>query len=139
MIGIRVQVDNQSGVNSIDRRETETRMGGSMPAKYTEATQITETFCPGNGTRYELSLLFNHESKTYLFCWVNAPGHGRAMVLQSDGLLHYSYLGEKLNHRGDADLAALLVWIRKVTERQCGFPPDFDIRTGLYSPGPTVH
>ena len=110
-----------------------------MPAKYTEATHIAESYCPGNGTRYDLSLIFNHDTRTYLFCWVNAPRHGRSMVLQADGFLHYSYLGEKLNHRNDADLAALMVWIRGVTERECGFPPNFDDKTGLYSPNPTVH
>tara|TARA_R110000787_G_scaffold234276_1_gene341135 strand:+ start:290 stop:475 length:186 start_codon:yes stop_codon:yes gene_type:complete len=61
------------------------------------------------------------------------------MVLQAVGLLHYSYLGEKLNYRNNADLAVLMVWIRRVTERECGFPPDFDNITGLYSPNPTVH
>jgi hypothetical protein len=110
-----------------------------MPAKYTEATHITESYCPGNGTRYDLSLVFNHKTRTYLFCWVNAPGCGRSMVLQADGFLHYRYVGEKLNYRNDADLAALMVWIRSVTERECGFPPDFDSTTGLYSPNPIVH
>jgi hypothetical protein len=110
-----------------------------MPVKYYHATYITESFCPGNGTQYDLSLIYNQETKKYLFSWTNAPNHGRSIVLQPDGYLHYTYLGSKLNHDNHADLSAMLVWIRNVTERECGFPPDFDEKTGLYNPALLIH
>ena len=123
----------------VNRFDTANHYGGAMVAKYSKSTHISESFQPGNGTKYDLCMIYNHESRSYVFCWLNAPSCGRATVLRPDGILHHTYLKEKLSHSNHADIAALLLWIERVTGREIIMPDGFDRGTGLYIVEPLVH
>ena len=70
----------------------------------------TDSWCPGNATRYELTLIRGPG----IFCWTNAPGGGgRAITLAppDDIEIDATYLGEKFRCDRTADMAALLAWL----------------------------
>ena len=86
---------------------------------------------PGNGTRY-LCYLGQAENDNWVLVWLHHGGSaGKAFVFDSNaGLLHYSYLMEKLGVN-EADAAALMTLISRVTGRLCALPLGFGIN-GCY-------
>lgn len=95
---------------------------------------VRDTHCPGNGTKYELMLVDVQHS--WVLCWLNkwAPSSGGTMMVsKGSNLLHYSYLQEKLHTRSNADSAAILAWVHKVTDGKIDVcvPEGFDKQSGL--------
>jgi len=94
----------------------------------------SESFCPGNGTRYDLLLV--ELDQFYVLCWLNKDGanSGKTMKLtKGTNFLHHSYMQEKLNVRSDADIAAVLVWVNRITDGKLDIevPHGFDGQSGL--------
>ena len=78
--------------------------------------KYTTNYEPGNGTRYEFTLLelpspaWPHGTK--LFNWLNADRKGgRSMVLPPVGL-DQGYMAEKLGGPMSGDLDAICVWLQ---------------------------
>ena len=86
---------------------------------------VTDVWCPGNSTRYEL-FLTRPETGPILFAWLNpGRGPGRTCELFEGNEYDGTYLMEKLGLTSMADAAALLAWLRRA-----GFsvylPPDYN-------------
>ena len=70
-----------------------------------------EAWEPGNGTRYELSLV-PLDRGGWLFAWPNAPGGGRSMrIPRPPAWLNPGYVAEKMGLRMGPDVLALLAWL----------------------------
>ena len=103
-------------------------------AKRTSTQTVTDVWCPGNGTRYEL-VITRPALGDATFVWTNATGHGRAMAVHPDGgEIDAPYLMEKLAINSEADAAALLLWLRKVGYRVF-MPRGYDEQTARYVGG----
>ena len=74
-----------------------------------------DVWCPGNGTRYEVMLV--EEEETYVFVWLNAPQHGRALRIGKHTFLHVAYFGDKLGYHNETDLFALMRWMDTKTPK----------------------
>lgn len=70
---------------------------------------------PGNGTRYQLMLLWAPRDRTVtpLLVWTNGPGGGRSMFVPHSGLA-VSYIAEKLGCNV-ADAEAIALFLRHAT------------------------
>jgi hypothetical protein len=86
---------------------------------------------PGNGTRYPC-YIGQAENRNWVLVWLRDGGAmGKAFVFAPNaGLLHYSYLMEKLEVN-EADAAGLMPLISEVTGRLCALPIGFGIN-GCY-------
>ncbi len=85
---------------------------------------------PGNGSRYSCILTEcpgSNGEPGFLFCWMKRQDSGGNAIWfgRDRGLLHYSYLAEKMEIDLVADAAALLALIRDETGRPVGMPPEF--------------
>lgn len=75
----------------------------------TDSIIVHEDYEPGNATRYDLLLV--KRPRRYIFAWLNAPSHGRAMSINPDSVVHWSYMAEKFGYDNKADLRPLLAWL----------------------------
>ena len=75
-------------------------------------TAVTlDVYEPGNGTRYDLTLVPLANGQRML-CWPNGPQGGCCVVLQPDGYFSRGYLAPKLGLDYDSrDLTAILSWL----------------------------
>jgi|3_EtaG_2_1085321.scaffolds.fasta_scaffold07647_6 hypothetical protein len=100
------------------------------PTERTSKTRVSDhgrterhIYEPGNGTRYVIDVTL----------WSSGPAtisldnfNTRAVTLCLDGgLLHWSYLWEKLGLTSEADIAAILAFIRDHLGREVAMPPGF--------------
>lgn len=90
-------------------------------------------WCPGNGTRYEVSIVkvegngqYGWE-QAYLVAWTNCGSGGKSCIVQTHGVLSWDYLSEKLAVRSPSDLAALLSLLSFVTGREPIMPPGYGL------------
>ena len=79
-----------------------------------------EAWEPGNGTRYELSLV-PLDRGGWLFAWLNAPGGGRCMVIPPPpAWLNSGYVAEKMGLPLAPDLLALLAFLAERLPEEVG-------------------
>ena len=89
----------------------------------------SQTYCPGNGSRYEL-LYDTLDSGASVLCYMRTGAGGICFKFHSDTFIHYSYFMEKTN-LSVADAAALLAFTRDNMAADVGLPPGFDLN-GIY-------
>jgi len=108
-------------------------------------------YVPGNGTRYEIAIIDNrigqgfhppiehpavYRENSFYFIWMRyGPASGVVAKFYYDSLLHYSYFEKKVGYTvgiGEADTAAILVFLERETGIQVAIPEGYD-KNGLYA------
>ena len=86
-------------------------------------------YSPGNGTLYKLALetLHDGEYKKNLLIWLNPSDRlgGICVDLQDSTYLDYDTLQRQMDVHSQADVAAILVWLKTQGEFSIRLPPGF--------------
>lgn len=81
---------------------------------------------PGNGTNYDINVV-QHDDKV-LLCWMLYGGSGGVcMKFSVGGLLHWSYMSEKLGIKNRADLAGIMGLVHKLGLAEVGMPEGYGL------------
>lgn len=90
------------------------------------------TYQPGNMTCYDI--FFSDVGDSWVLSWPTLSRGGVSMLIRKDGVLHHSYMQEKLPKLSEADIAPLLVLVMEETGRSVVLPPNYNDK-GLWEHG----
>jgi hypothetical protein len=93
---------------------------------------VEVTYQPGNCTLYDI--FFSDVGDSWVMSWPTLSHGGVSMLIRKDGVLHHSYMEEKLPKLQEGDVAALLILVMEETGRPVVLPPNYN-RQGLWEHG----